>query len=860
VGVQRRAQDALRRRAEDRLRAQAADEVLPDAQAVQRLGHELSVHEIELEIQNEQLRLTQVELETARDGYRDLYERAPVGYLTAGLDGSVLQANARACDLLGLTAPQLRERLVLDLVVPESKASYLDALRQLFVDAEPRWVELQLRDPKGRAHWFGVEMMLVHDSPDHKPQCRLALIDIDERVMLRRELAQLAAIVSSSSDAIVGRDVSGCVTSWNAAAERLFGFTADEMLGRPLDAVVPPERASEEAELLRRLRRGESITGFETERQCRDGTRVPVSLTLSPVLDDNGRVSGSSLTAANISDRKNAERAQHKRLRQLDLLAQAGHALIMADAAADEVQGRVFDGVRLAVGAELCLHYRFEPGSEQLTLKAALGDTQGLAENVAAPALGESLCGLVVQRGVPVVVDALQSSVLPQATRLKASGMCCYAGFPLMVRGTPRGVAAFASTSRAAFRDGDLHLIQTVCDQVSATLERASLVDELRERELRLQDADRAKDEFIATLAHELRNPLAPIRNAVHVMSSGPPDDARLAWCREVIERQVAQMARLLEDLLDVGGISHKKLQLRRARLDLRQAVEQAVETSRPLIDGQRHQLQLDLTDEPATVYGDLTRLTQVFANLLSNAAKYTDPGGRIELSLSTADGQACVVVRDNGIGIDASQLPRVFDMFSQLTPALERSRGGLGIGLSLARSLVELHGGRVELRSEGAGQGTEVVVCLPLLDVLPTIRPVAAAEAPVPAPAAPYRRVLVVDDNADGAESLALLLGVAGCEARTARSGAEALAVGEQWQPDAAVIDIGMPEMNGYELCRRLRNCPWGEHMLLVACTGWGMEDDRRRASAAGFDHHMVKPVDTDALVDLVTHAPRPS
>jgi PAS domain S-box-containing protein len=369
-----------------------------------------------------------------------------------------------------------------------------------------------------------------------------------------------------------------------------------------------------------------------------------------------------------------------------------------------------------------------------------------------------------------------------------------------------------------------------------------------------LENEGRRINQFIALLSHELRNPLAPIRNAVGIMRhDDKASPQQLAWCRDIIERQVAQMTRLLEDLLDVSRVTRNKIELRRERIDLLRAVEQALEASRPLIEARQQRLTLELPSAPLILYGDLTRLTQVFSNLLNNAAKYTDTAGQITLSVEASDSKAQVRVRDTGIGIETQHLPHVFDMFAQLAPALDRSGGGLGIGLALTRGLVELHGGTIEAYSAGSGRGSEFVVTLP---IVATQRPGEDA-APRSADAAaepPARRLLVVDDNADAAQTLATLLSLHGQEVRAAFSAEEALQVAQDWPPDVAVLDIGLPDLNGYELCRRIRAQPWGAQPLLIACTGWGQREDIDRALDSGFDFHLVKPVDPNAVLRLLT------
>jgi signal transduction histidine kinase/CheY-like chemotaxis protein len=460
-----------------------------------------------------------------------------------------------------------------------------------------------------------------------------------------------------------------------------------------------------------------------------------------------------------------------------------------------------------------------------------------------------SLCGLAARRRAPLIVEDLQAAPLPEAQPLRDEGVSCFAGFPLVAHGEVLGVPAFGSTTRSRFRDGDLQVIQTVCDQASAMLERSRLIEALHARERSLRLADRRKDDFIATLAHELRNPLAPIRNAVDILRRRGLEDPQLAWCRDVIQRQVTQMTHLLEDLLDVSRVTRNKIELRRERVALRRVIDDAIETTQPLIQAQRHTLSVELPTEPVVVYGDPTRLTQVLANLLNNAAKYTDPGGRIALQAHVDGDEVDIRVSDTGIGIEPAQLSRVFEMFSQLEPALERSRGGLGIGLSLSRGLVELHGGRLEAHSEGAGRGSTFTVSLPIVHAEPDV-----ADDDGPArTAANSVRVLVVDDNTDAAQTLATMLELQGMDSRAAFGGRDGLVVAEQWRPEVVVVDIGMPDINGYEFVRRLREQPWGEPVLAIACTGWGQNEDRERARAAGFDHHLVKPIEPEAIAKIV-------
>jgi PAS domain S-box-containing protein len=499
--------------------------------------------------------------------------------------------------------------------------------------------------------------------------------DITERRRADHARAWLASIIESSDDAIVSKRLDGLITSWNQGATRIFGYTADEIVGKPITTIIPPELHAEERSILARLRHGERIEHFDTVRVAKDGRLLQISLTVSPIRDSHGEIVGASKIARDITERKRLEES--------------------------------------------------------------------------------------------------------------------------------------------------------------------------------LRESARRKDEFLATLAHELRNPLAPIRNSVELLARSelPP---RAEAAREIIDRQLRHMTHLVDDLLDVSRITAGRVRLRIEPLDLKAVLAQAIEASQPGLTAQRHTLTLSAPDEPLYVAGDRVRLPQVFVNILSNAIKYTPEDGRINVDMRREADCVVIRVRDTGIGIPGNMLNYIFDLFAQVDRSYDRMGGGLGIGLTLARRLVELHEGSIEARSEGADKGSEFVVRLPSSPEGPTAT--AALPKRTRGSSTSRHKVLIADDNRDAAESLGMLVQMMGHEVRVAYDGLEALAAAEEFKPDVIFLDIGMPHLNGYDVAKRITPRPWAANTLLVALTGWGQEADRQRASSAGFHRHLTKPVELEVLEEVLS------
>ena len=657
----------------------------------------------------------------------------------------------------------------------------------------------------------------------------------------------LSAIVESSEDAIISRDLDGTIVSWNKGAERLYGYTADEVIGRPLAMLVPPDHPDELPDLMERLARGERVEHFETVRLRKDGGRVDVSLTISPVRDAEGRIVGASKIARDITEQKREEQRTR-------FLADASASL--AELTDFESTLQRIAALAVPAFADLCA----------VDVPDADGSVRRLAITCADPAKEKAVEDLrrfpprptdgagimkVLRTGVAEWRETVPDSVLQEIAQggehlrvLRDLGLKSYICVPLLSRARMLGVLSFAmAESGRSYRPGDLRAAEDLASRAAIAVENASLLAALRE-------SDQRKDEFLAVLAHELRNPLAPVRNALQLLQLKGPPTPELQWARQVIDRQVHQMTHLVDDLLDVSRIRSGKIELRRERVELATVVHSAVETSRPLIEKWGHELTVSIPPEPIYLDADVTRLSQVLLNLLNNAGKYTEPGGRIALLAERDGDQVLIRVKDTGIGIPQQMLTRIFDMFTQIGQPLDRSQGGLGIGLTLVKRLTEIHGGSVEARSPGPGKGSEFILRLPMADHVESPEPLQAASEE--RASTPSSRILVVDDSVDAAESLAMLLRFAGHQVETAHDGLAAVEAASRFQPDIVLLDIGLPKMNGYDAGRRIREAQ-GDGVILIALTGWGQDQDRLRSKEAGFDHHMTKPISFDALQDLL-------
>ena len=672
------------------------------------------------------------------------------------------------------------------------------------------------------------------------------------------QLALLAAIVQSSDDAIVSKTLEGRILSWNAGATRIFGWQPEEVIGQPITIIIPPELHDEERRILEKVRAGERIDHFDTVRVTKDGRRVSISLTVSPVRDGRGVIVAASKVARDVTDRKLAEECLRESQARLTAEAQALTRLselstrLWRSRSLHEGLDEMLTAVMEVLGADKGDIQLLEDGNV-LRIITQRGFSQEFLDFFSEVTAAENCgCGRALRQRERVIIEDVERDELYRPFRdiARAAGYRSLVSSPMTgADGSCLGVVTthFRNVHRPSAQE--LSRLDLYLRQAGDFIQRCRIDQTLRQNEKKLREADRRKNEFLALLAHELRNPLAPIRYALAAarIPGCSAEQQRLA--AEVVDRQVAHMSRLLDDLLDISRITHGTLELKKEPTELQSVITMAVETARPVIDSKQHHLSVRLPGKPVQLDADAVRLAQVFANLLINAAKYTDPGGRIELEACEQPDAISVTVRDNGIGISAEMMPRLFTLFAQEHAGSRQE--GLGVGLSLARGLAALHGGTVEARSMGTGRGSQFTVRLPLGSAANQAAAADPASASPPAP--PPIKILVVDDSRDAADICATLLELSGHRVQTAYSGRSALEVAEEFHPQLFLLDIGLPDIDGYQLARSIRAKPWGQTAKLVAITGWGQDEDRRRAAEVGFDHHLTKPVAADALDRLL-------
>jgi PAS domain S-box-containing protein len=680
--------------------------------------------------------------------------------------------------------------------------------------------------------------------------CVLVFRDVGDRreteSALRRSERELSDFFENATVGLQWVAADGTILRANPAELAMLGYAHDEFVGRNI-AEFHVERDVVD-DVLERLKHGESVNGLPARMRCKDGSIRDV-LVSSNGLFENGAFVHSRCFTLDVTDRKRAEAELASELAAMTRLQSLSTRLVQVG----DLESLLHE--ILAAAAELThttkgnIHL-VDSGSGELRVVAHQGFGARFLARFGRRG-SELVCGAAVQTRERVIWEDLAlAPELRHSTEREVflgEGVRSVQSTPLLAR-DGRLLGLLNTHYEIAHRpiDRELRYLDLLARMAADLIERSQIEQSLR-------DADRRKTEFLAMLAHELRNPLAPILNALQIIRLNEHGEAApaLKSASSMMDRQLVQLVRLVDDLLDVSRISRGKIELKRDRVALAVVVDHAVEAARPSCENVRHALHVALPNEPIYVHADPARLSQVIGNLLANAIKFTEPGGVIHLRVERDNDRAVIRVADNGIGIAADQLSRIFELFTQVDTSLERSRGGLGIGLTLLKTLVEMHDGTVEAHSAGLGRGSEFVVRLPIVVAAPD-------ELASPARTEPTRlerrRILVVDDNRDSAESLAMLLSLSGSDTQVAFDGLEALRAAEELRPNIILCDIGLPKLNGYEVARKIREQPWGRSIVLIALTGWGQDEDRRRSSEAGFDGHLVKPVELGALTKLLS------
>jgi PAS domain S-box-containing protein len=785
-------------------------------------------------------------LRASEEQFRQLANSIPQLAWMARPDGHIFWYNQRWYEYTGATPAEMEGWGWQAVHDAEELPRVIERWRAALTAREPWEDTFPLRRHDGVFRWhLSRAMPLVNDAGEVEFWFG-SNTDITEQREAAEQIRLQATMLAAVNQAVVATDAEGVIIYWNAYAETLYGWTAAEAVGRQvLELIIPPETRAEAEQDIERMRRGES---FNIERiKCRrDGSRFPALVSETPVFDEQGRLKAILRVSADITERKQAEDS-------LRFLADASRSL----STLVDYRSTLHKVARLAVPlfADWCVVdlLNGEGTLERVALAHRDPNKIDLAERLARdrPADNGRPFGVwgVIRTGQPEIVPLLDEAWLerhsiPAESRalVRQLQLRSYMCVPLSAHGRILGVITFLwSESGRTYRDRDLRLAEDFAHRAAVAIENARLYQALR-------NADRRKDEFLAMLAHELRNPLAPIRTGLDVLSIETNGQSETI---EVMQRQIEHLVRLVDDLLDMSRIVGGKIELRRESLELSGIVERAVEAVQHLVHCASHKLEVHLPEDPIWVTVDPVRMVQVLENLLSNACKYTDSGGQISLRVEREEDGVAIRVRDNGVGLDSELLPHVFDLFTQSTRSLDRSQGGLGIGLTLVRTLVEMHGGTVAAFSDGPQRGSEFVVRLPI-----------GEPGATPAPERPRsmsetgRRILVVDDNVGMARIVSRLLSKLGPhEVRMTHDGPSALDLVRQFHPEIVLLDIGLPGMDGYQVGQSIRQHSSGSEILLVALTGYGQEEDRRRSRDAGFDEHLVKPPSLQNIEMILAH-----
>jgi two-component system CheB/CheR fusion protein len=814
---------------------------------------ELKASNEELLAMNEELRSATEELETSREELQSINEEiTTVNHELKSKVDELAHANSDMHNLMDATAmPTVfldRDLRVLRYTPPAvtlfnlipsdvgrplaDLATQLDypQLSEDAVQVLARLAPIEREVGLASGTWYLTRLLPYRTMEDRIAGVVMSFVDITRRKQAEETRIWLSAVVASLNDAIISFSMDRTILSWNGGAEQIFGYSPDEAIGQRLSLLGAGWTAAQEAAFTERRRSG-ATESLETTVRCKDGRVLHVAVSAAPIKDQDGKVIGGTAILRDTTETRRALAALRDSEERMRLMIENASEYAIFSMDMDRLV------TIWSAGAERLLGF----AEKEILGKSA--DIIFTREDLAA---GAAETEAQTARAEGRATDDRQH-------QRKDGSLFWASGATMLMRDADGRAVGFVKVLRD----------QSAVRQSQQALERsrAELTRALEENEgarRALEAADVAKDRFLAVLSHELRNPLASIASSAELLRAGRADPAAPERASQVVQRQAAAMKVLLDDLLDVSRLRLGRLELRRAEVTLATVVEMALEATRPLVEAARHKLSVTLPPEQVTLDADPLRLSQVMSNLLSNAVKYTPQGGRIDLEAILApEGEVVITVGDNGIGMEAAEIDRMFDLFSQSPDALERASGGLGIGLALARSIIEMHGGWIRATSPGPGKGSEFKIGMRFrsVAVAPAPRPAVAPAQPPEAPSAGASQhlVLIADDNGDAAWGLAKLLELAGFRTLLASGGEEALRIARKERPTVAVLDIGMPDLSGHEVARRLRAATWGRGMVLIAATGWGQEADQQKSHEAGFDEHLTKPLNVRKLKDVI-------
>jgi len=822
---------------------------------------ELKASNEELQAMNEELRSATEELETSREELQSINEElTTVNHELKSKVDELGHANSDMHNLMDATAiatvfldRELRitrytpSAVTLFNLIPTDVGRPLTDLTtqlhypELGEDAQrllERLVPIEREVGQADGSWYLARLLPYRTIEDRIAGVVLSFVNITERKQAEEMRLWLSAVVSSTSDAIVSFSLDRTILSWNGGAERVFGYTADEAIGQSV-SMLSVDGESEDDMFLSRLTSALPLENYETVRRRKDGTEIQVSLTVSPIRDDSGSVVAGTAIARDITDAKRTEAALRDSREQLRLVIENASEFAIFST---NLERRI---TIWNTGAQRLLGYAEDEvlGQPADVIFTDEDRASRAPERESAQALAEGRAG----------DDRFH--------RRKDGSLFWASGAMMLMRDANERAVGFVKILRdqSAAREAQEAIERSQADLVAALHDARASRDAL-------EAADAAKDRFLAVLSHELRNPLTSITAAARLLDVAPGSSGDVQRAAEVVRRQAGAMGAQLDELLDVSRLRLGRLTMQKRPVGISSVIESALEATHPILDAAGHALSVRLPTNELEVDGDPVRLAQVVNNLLSNAAKYTPPGGHIDVSAELSGNEVIVKVADDGVGMVPADIERMFDMFSQAPQSRERAGTGLGIGLALSRNIVELHGGWIRATSEGPGHGSEFQFGLPLLRVLGARESRAMPATPDARGRASDALILVADDNEDAAWGVAKLLEIMGYRTVMADGGRRALQVAAELTPDVVLLDVGMPDIDGHEVARRLRAMNGGANMVLLAMTGWGQESDVRRSLEAGFDAHLTKPIDPDQVGKLIEeqlalrHGDRPS